>query len=132
MRDERVLITGCGGMLGNAVYPHFISRFRHVLATDRDISEPWLQALDVRDDRRLQEIFRDFRPDIVLHLAAETDLEFCETHPDTAEDTNALATAAIARLCHMQEPLWYMSALPQFSMDAKTGSTPRATNPAPS
>lgn len=99
MRDERVLITGCGGMLGNAVYPYFLTRFKHVLATDRDVTEHWLQELDVRDDQRLQEVFREFQPSIVLHLAAETNLEFCESNPDTAEDTNALATATVARLC---------------------------------
>lgn len=99
MRDERVLITGCGGMLGNAVYPYFANRFKNVLATDRDINEEWLQALDVRDDQRLQEVFREFQPDIVLHLAAETNLEYCESNPDTAEDTNSIATATIARLC---------------------------------
>ncbi len=99
MREERVLITGCGGMLGNAIYPCFINNFKHVFATDRDVTEHWLQELDVRDDQRLQEVFREFRPDIVIHLAAETDLEYCESHPDTAEDTNAIATATIARLC---------------------------------
>ncbi len=98
MKRKRVFITGCGGMLGNAVYPFFRSRCREVLATDKDRSESWLQELDVRDEEGLKKVFEEFRPDLVLHLAAETDLEFCETHPEIAESTNAQATKTIAQL----------------------------------
>jgi dTDP-4-dehydrorhamnose reductase len=62
---ERVFITGCGGMLGDAIYPHFSSLYR---------------------------------PDMVVHLAAETDLEYCESHPNVAKETNALATQTVAKL----------------------------------
>ena len=49
MQFSRVLITGAGGMLGNAIYPYFSEYFPTVVATDKQVSEPWLQALDVRD-----------------------------------------------------------------------------------
>lgn len=99
MRNERVLVTGCGGMLGNAIYPYFVQKYDNVIASDRDVSEPWLMSLDVRDEKLLVQVFSDFKPDIVLHLAAETSLEFCETNSDIARDTNALAVGTIARLC---------------------------------
>ena len=98
MKRERVLITGCGGMLGNALYPYFESWYDHVLATDKTIDEEWLGMLDIREDDKLFELFREYKPDIVLHLAAETDLEFCETHPDKARETNENATKNIAKL----------------------------------
>lgn len=99
MRNERVFITGCGGMLGNAVYPYFMSRYSHVLATDKDVTEKWLLPLDVRDDARLERAFEEFRPNLVLHLAAETDLEYCEMNSKIAEDTNSRATGTVADLC---------------------------------
>lgn len=86
-------------MLGSAIYPYFAERHKDVLASDRNLTEPWLTELDVRDDKRLQQVFRDFKPDIVLHLAAETSLEFCELNSDVAQDTNARATGTIAGLC---------------------------------
>ena len=46
---KRVLITGCGGMLGNAIYPYFEQRCHAVFATDKQVSGPWIQELDVRD-----------------------------------------------------------------------------------
>lgn len=98
MKSTKVLITGCGGMLGNAIYPYFRERFSDVLATDKDTNEDWLEYLDVREHDKLQQVFEDFKPEFVLHLAAETDLEFCETNPDIAEATNSIATKKIAEL----------------------------------
>ncbi|MBP6903012.1 MAG: NAD(P)-dependent oxidoreductase [Burkholderiaceae bacterium] len=98
MIDQTVLVTGAGGMLGNAIVPYFRTRYRRVLATDKILSEPWLQALDVRDEAALRAIFERERPALVLHLAAETDLEFCEQHPDVAEAVNHVAAGRVAEL----------------------------------
>jgi len=97
-QDQRVLITGCGGMLGNAVYPFFDYWYDEVLATDKDVNEPWLTYLDIRDHMALERIFDEFRPDVVLHLAAETDLEYCQTHAATARDVNDVASRQIAEI----------------------------------
>lgn len=97
---NKVLITGCGGMLGNAVYPYFLKHCKSVLATDKEVKEPWLQPLDVRDAAGVEALFNRFQPDLVLHLAAETDLEFCEANPEVATAVNATATRHIAELSH--------------------------------
>lgn len=86
-------------MLGNAIFPYFSSRFEVVHASDKDVSEPWLEELDVRHPGALRRKFSELRPDIVLHLAACTDLEFCENQPGVAEETNATATGDVAALC---------------------------------
>jgi dTDP-4-dehydrorhamnose reductase len=99
MKFERVLITGCGGMLGHAIYPYFRRRCGRVWATDKELSEPWLTPLDVRDDEALRRTFSALRPDLVLHLAAETDLELCETQRDLARATNAEPLKVVSRLC---------------------------------
>jgi dTDP-4-dehydrorhamnose reductase len=98
MIPDKVLITGCGGMLGDAVYPYFTSKYENVLASDKKLNGEWLMRLDVRDDVHLSDVFRDFKPDLVVHLAAETDLEYCEVHTDIAKDTNSVATKTIAKL----------------------------------
>jgi dTDP-4-dehydrorhamnose reductase len=95
---QRVLITGCGGMLGSSIYPYFLKHCATVLATDKVGDAAWLHELDVRDARGLRDTIANFRPDLILHLAAETDLEFCETHPDVAEATNAEGTRLVAEL----------------------------------
>jgi dTDP-4-dehydrorhamnose reductase len=96
--DARVLITGCGGMLGDAMYPAFVSTQGHVVATDLVASEPWLSSLDVRDLGACERAFDEVRPTMVLHLAALTDLEYCETNQDDCWRTNALGAENVALL----------------------------------
>ncbi len=98
LKSKKIFITGCGGMLGNAIYPYFATMSDNVLASDKVVSEDWIVKLDVRDNEAMSSTFKEFKPDIVLHLAAETNLEFCETHPDITFATNVVATEAIAKL----------------------------------
>jgi dTDP-4-dehydrorhamnose reductase len=101
MDYQRVLITGCGGMLGNAIYPYFRKRCAEVLATDIQIEEDernWLTYVDARDEGAMRQAFTDFKPDLVLHLAALVDVEQCELRPDDAEISNAETTRIAATL----------------------------------
>jgi dTDP-4-dehydrorhamnose reductase len=102
MKFERVFITGCGGMLGNAIYPYFVKRFPEVLAIDIQIEEhekSWLKYCDVRKRDQLEKMFAEFKPQLVLHLAALVDVEGCEADPEDAVMTNATATKYVAELC---------------------------------
>lgn len=96
-QDTRVYIAGCGGMLGAAVYAAF-SRRCTVLATDIDLNETWLSQADVRDLGAMEKSVRAFRPDLLLNLAALTDLEQCERDPENAWLTNALGAENLALL----------------------------------
>jgi dTDP-4-dehydrorhamnose reductase len=74
-------------MLGDALYEHF-SEDHVVLATDLIESEPWLEQLDVRDYHRMHYVASEFRPNVIMNLAAMTDLEKCESSVQEAVDTN--------------------------------------------
>lgn len=93
---RKVLITGSGGMLGNAVYPYFRDRYPEVLATDVNVREPWLSHLDVTDPDEVNKVFDEFQPDLVLHLAALVDMEVCEEQAERAQVLNADATEIVA------------------------------------
>jgi dTDP-4-dehydrorhamnose reductase len=108
--QARVLITGCGGMLGEAVYRTFSEAYRDVHATDIDLNTPWLTHLDVRELRECERVFAEVRPTIVLHLAALTDLEYCETHQEDCWKTNALGAENVALLArHHDATMVYIS-----------------------
>lgn len=93
----RVYIAGCGGMLGEAVYSAFAGRC-HAMATDIDVNEPWLSRADVRDYSEMERSVREFAPDLLINLAALTDLEYCERDPENAWLTNALGAENLALL----------------------------------
>lgn len=97
-QDSRILITGCGGMLGEAVYTAF-SKICIVRATDIDINIEWLSYMDVRDYQAIEKEIKEFKPTAIFHLAALTDLEYCETNPAEAYETNALGTENVVTLC---------------------------------
>lgn len=86
-KDETMLITGCGGMLGEGVYHRLKGRCR-VFATDKDVNEPWLTYLDVSSKEQVDGSLKKIAPDYIVHLAAFTDMEYCETHPEETYATN--------------------------------------------
>ena len=77
-------------MLGEAMFQAATREFNAVRATDIDVNEEWLSYLDIRDIDALDKAFNDFKPTIVFNLAALTDLEYCEEHPDESWATNAI------------------------------------------
>ncbi len=94
---KRILMTGAGGMLGQAMYEHF-SKDCKVMATDVDTNEPYISYLDVRDYAAYAKAVTTFRPDYIFHLAALTSLEACENNKANAYATNALAVKYAAQL----------------------------------
>ena len=94
----KLLVTGSAGMLGSSLCPILKQKGHDVYATDLapvdDISH-----LDVRDFREINDIMDQVKPDMVLHLAAETDVDRCEVEPDHAYKTNTIGTQNIALAC---------------------------------
>lgn len=122
----RVLITGSAGMLGSAVYPAFVAAGHDTVATDlspRPIGELPMGTLDVRDFAAVSAAIDGVRPELVLHLAAETDLETCERDSDHAYLTNTVGTQYVAVACHERGlPLVYISTAGVF--DGAKGEEP--------
>ena len=69
-----------------------------------------LPELDVTDGDSVRQFLRDAEPDLVLHLAAATDVDACELDPDFAERVNVEGTRNVAEACaEMGCELLYMS-----------------------
>jgi len=96
-------------MLGEGVYAQLKQNYE-VFATDIDTNEPWLDYLDVSDSERVLEYGQRLRPDFLVHLAALTDMEYCEKHPEHAYKTNAEGTKNLVNLAReLDVPLVYIS-----------------------
>lgn len=100
MDKKKILITGCGGMVGSSMYPVMVEEGYEVLATDKDVNEDWLEYLDVRDLDSVKNKVLEFKPDIIIHLAALTSLEYCEDNLEDSYKTNYLATRNLAELAN--------------------------------
>lgn len=131
----RVLITGAAGMLGSAVYPAFAAAGHDVVATDlepRTVAGLPMGLLDVRVHSAVTEAIERARPDLILHLAAETDLETCEADPDHAYRTNTLGTHNVAIACLSADvPLVYISTAGVFDGEKQDGPYDEFDQPRP-
>ncbi len=87
---KKVLISGCGGMLGDAFYSLYKDKY-NLLCTDIDLNSDWLEYLDFRDFDQYQNIVNNFKPDFIYHIGAHTSLEYCEQNTKDAYLTNYLS-----------------------------------------
>ena len=84
MKMKTILVTGSNGMLGVDVCKVFSEKHR-VFATD-------VEELDIRNYDEVRKTAVELRPEIIIHLAAMTDVDACEREPDLAFRTNAIGT----------------------------------------
>jgi len=114
----KVLVTGASGMLGSGLVPALAGVGHEVVATDiAGVGiRPWahdvppVEQLDVRDRLAIDAAMDAVTPDLVVHLAAETDLETCEADTDHAYATNAIGTKHVATAAARRGlPLVYIS-----------------------
>ena len=58
-----------------------------------------LPEADITDEHGINEVIRDCAPDAVIHCAAMTAVDKCETERDLAYSLNALGSANVASAC---------------------------------
>src|SRR5271157_3155755 len=106
----KIYVLGCGGMLGDALYKHFTSKGHDVFATDINLTSPWVNYRDVRDYQSMLSDAEAFCPDVIMNLAAMTDLEECEHQVQRAIDTNTGGSAnCVALSSKLNVPYVYIS-----------------------
>lgn len=128
-KSTRVYIAGCGGMLGAAVYRQFSSHCE-VMATDIDLNEPWLGRADVRNYEEMRQSITAFRPDVIINLAALTDLEYCEREWENAWLTNTLGAENCGLIANQLDvPYVYISTAGIFGGEKEIYTDFDAPNP---
>lgn len=107
---QTVLVTGAAGMVGSTMCPILEKEGHKVYVTDIDTSDRKVKLLDVRDINQVKNQVQKIQPDLVIHLAAETDLEKCELEPEQAYLTNTIGTQNVALVCQSKSiPVAYVS-----------------------
>lgn len=87
----KILITGGKGFLGSTFYRLFSSKYSILALGSKD--------LDVTDENRVYQALAEFKPDVLIHMAAKAETKFCEENAALAHRINVNGAIYAARAC---------------------------------
>ncbi|MBW4580381.1 MAG: NAD(P)-dependent oxidoreductase [Tildeniella nuda ZEHNDER 1965/U140] len=99
---QKLLVTGASGFLGWNLcqvaandWKVYGTSFAKTIA----IPGTTMLAIDLTDFEALKQLFQDVQPDAVIHLAAQSSPNVCETQPEASYRLNVTAAVQLAALC---------------------------------
>lgn len=108
-----ILITGSNGNIGSYLTKYF-SKYHNVMGLSRD-------QMDIRNKDKTLYMIKSIKPDIVIHCAALTNIDFCENHETEAYTVNTLGSLNVAYACSsLNIPMVYLSSSDIFDGNSKT------------
>ena len=118
---RKIFITGGSGVLGGYVLKTFSS--------DK-LYSPSHSEVDILDTEQLNKTFEIFKPEIVIHLAAKTNVDECEKNPKEAMLINSEGAKNLAVLCKkFKSFLVYISTAAVFDGEKEFFSEDDLPNP---
>jgi len=92
----RILVTGAHGRLGSAAAHELAARGHAVTGVDLD-------TMDITRPESVARTFESARPELVIHCAALTAVDYCAEHPDEAVAVNGFGTQTVALACQQHD-----------------------------
>ncbi|HLJ75316.1 MAG TPA: NAD-dependent epimerase/dehydratase family protein [Thermoanaerobaculia bacterium] len=112
----KIVVTGAGGFIATNLLPrllgaahevHGIDNFflgrRDFLARSQDSANFHFHEFDLLDRDRVVKVFRDVRPELVWHLAANSDIQFGTTYTDFDLKGGTLVTYNVLEAMRLTE-----------------------------
>jgi dTDP-4-dehydrorhamnose reductase len=114
MKYKKILFFGAGGMLGDS----FIKMIPKIsLFTDKKVCEN-VSYCDINDFNSTKKLIDGYQPELIINLAAEVDLEKCETNPTTCFLTNTISAIHLFSLAKERDiPYVFISTAGIFGND---------------
>ena len=84
---KKMLITGASGFLGSRVALYHKDKY--------EVLTPGHSEMDIADVCSVNKYFEEYRPDIVIHCAAMSDVGRCEREPELSWQINVVGTENI-------------------------------------
>ena len=86
---ERMLVTGASGFLGSRITEYFRGKY--------DIFAPSHREMDIKDEKSVAAVLDEWKPDVVVHCAAVSDVERCSREPEESWRINVDGSVKLAK-----------------------------------
>lgn len=100
--NKKILITGISGFVGH----HFIAKVhsnRQLFGTyhqhEVQFADIPCYSLNITDTDAFVALLEEVKPDTVIHLAALSNPNYCENHPENCREVNSAATFHLITAC---------------------------------
>lgn len=116
---KRLFITGGSGLLGSR-FSKFTDEYEVTTTYNKNPMDNSVK-LDITDEKDVINKIESLSPDLVVHPAALTNVDYCEDHKEEAYKINAQGTLNMVKACEkIDSKLIYVST--DFVFDGKEGS----------
>jgi len=95
---KKIFLTGASGKLGSYLYPILNNNFK-VYGVGKKTNLKHINKLNLLNNSNLKKRLNKLKPDIIIHLAAITDVDLCEKNTNLAYKTNILVTNNLVNWC---------------------------------
>jgi len=104
---KNIFVTGGAGFIGSALVRHIISETNHKvinvdklsysgnlqsLSSIKDSKSYFFEQIDICKQRELSNLFQEYKPDLIIHLAAESHVDRSIDSPIKFIETNIMGT----------------------------------------
>jgi len=100
----KILLTGANGLVGQTLVHKMQSLpWIDLLATSasecrfKEDRPVWFERMDITSREQVELQFKQFRPDVVVHCAALTQVDPCELDPERCDEVNIDGTRLVAK-----------------------------------
>lgn len=138
LKDERVLVTGAGGLIGSYLLERLNERYENLFVVVHETLPKFGKRiyLDLANLPNVRKELNSLKPTTIINLAAVTDVEYCEKNPIQADIINHRLPKELAQYCNENNMngsggIFIIHISTDFVFDGKLGNYSEDSNPNP-
>lgn len=138
MSNKKILITGSNGLLGQKLVQLLIEKDTiDLIATAvgenrlKNLNNRYIyESMDVTNESDVMKVFDKYQPDVLIHTAAMTNVDTCETDTEGCNKLNVDAVQYLINAC-LKHQTFFCHLSTDFIFDGSNGPYTEEANPNP-